>query len=884
MARTQFEAFWNGSGLLLLGLKDDFGRDGEPRADFAVLSSIDESKPQSMVAVASSRATRMHWNAVELPPDHRYVRLRRIDRPKGADEAIFRLMDSGDRVPGMWWYAVRALAVDASISIVRYPYALPREDAARRVIGKDELVWAALQRRGTEATDRSIKPVSITPSEVVWPRHKRVIVEPLRYQHRDRDSSEREYERHFPAILRHLELEKDDYPEIGLRLRLGSLSQDGGALLRCVGLVHVMHQRIFLDDENRSAQRNGFPMVDALSVSELDEERHLRAVHQPDPIIVINLGDVIAATKQKERFEIQLDGFHIVRSGDVVNIGFVGASFGDDVGVITSDPSTVEISVPNAPPSEMPDVRIFRVGSVSLDAREVAPDEPMLKTIMRHVAEIEELRTEAHDSDGGTQWARFLELCGLEPENHAHQAYDLTEDAVGPLLLTAWGDIAAGSPGGRSAGPRGPAYGSFADFRESPALFSVYGRFQSAQTSSAGAQWASSPPIASHFPHRLVQLLGLDGLVASDLALDAQIEAWRIISEPRVLRMLAEVRVSLDGSAEQIRAQSFATAQALQNLTMIEAIAQAYDERKGVEEQRKLSSYLANRRSRRWTKLSDARALVTICNSIIDEWRVFEESWPQVAAPNSDRGTVDPPIVEPRTFDQILASVDALLAKALALSNPPGWVAWIASDRARRLADNTLDSQILVRYESKLGEFDKLPEEDRVVDEVVDALENWGGLPNFARKIGPRLPSSGKATPLRWELVEAYVNRVSPSVPKTGTNGSRFDKLRKDLRSHIETKMQAQRASAARKRRTQDLVAYGDILLHHRSYAFISDFLASSGSAPSPESQLIKRRLEFWPRQASDTWDKFVDLLSTTKGPPGSRGPSVDDAKRLPDL
>src|SRR5688572_30398493 len=87
------EAFWDGLNHLVLGSAVSAAGDGPAlgSAPIGVFAAIDERAPQTLVGVIDPLNAPVPWHLFNLPPTHRFVRLRRGGHAEGTNEVALVL-------------------------------------------------------------------------------------------------------------------------------------------------------------------------------------------------------------------------------------------------------------------------------------------------------------------------------------------------------------------------------------------------------------------------------------------------------------------------------------------------------------------------------------------------------------------------------------------------------------------------------------------------------------------------------------------------------------------------------------------------------------------------------------------------------------------------
>jgi hypothetical protein len=863
MWHDNLQAFWDGASLLAIGFDgaaEDDSRAGS--SDVGVFASADETGPQMLIGIIEMVAARAPWYLVGLPAGHRYARLRRAGDPEGVNEV--GLVLSADPIRGGEWRIAFAHAQLNAKSLFHFT-SRPPNATENEVIGWAEgriegsMLWGVAQRCLVQRQAYSAR-IQIGPTRLFWPIKNRIEIDSNVSRPADIDVGNPRQQERAPAIYSKLKI--DQPPAIRLRLFLRSAARSGDVFLRRLVLIHVMYQRRHLEDMNALRSENNEAIVEPLTIDRVYQ--HLPKTYQdahaavaiPDSIAAINLATALDNLEQADHA-----GFELVALPDTdgfIEVNFYGAVLGDDVGIASNAATEGDIVVRGRDPGGYPGARLFRVTEGGLQAYAADESEENTADVMRAASLQEDWSGNAVPpmQELSGHWELFCRR--LQLPQTGERVERVLGETLGLFILAAWSTAFAEGPDEDQSTDTDSAFRSFDGFREAPAIISALARRR--------AQIVDPDILVSTERDRFVRSfaahIGSSDLVARDLDPLAEFEAWQVLARPGVARQLLNIRVSLSGTAQEIRSRWSLVVKQLHDETRVEEIAQSYKERaneKRPSPEPALTAYLTRRRGGgEWTSLREAEVLARYCKEISDEWERIRQT---IKLPGVTPSEARPR--DTRDFKTLLASVEKLLDAGRKLEQVQHEVARINGEFQKLRTAGVLDGNILRVFEEKLSELVGSHLDDQVAEEVIVAIEAWAQLPNFLEDVAPRTRrSSGPDTRRKRDLLRDYVNRVYPSVPDPG-QGSGFDRLRRELDKRIKTKLiPSGPVGKEREDLAVDLSRYADILLHHTAYCRIRELIGPDGSTGSSPRSIsdVKLRLSTWPHRAADTWDRAMSL------------------------
>ena len=649
-----------------------------------------------------------------------------------------------------------------------------------------------------------------------------------------------------------------------------SPGQVGGATDRLLGqtaVVHVMHQRLRLNEWREQARQDGDPTIDLLTVQDMHEAlgelgEEAPVVAGTEAIVAFNLFRIIEAA-QNEPYEA--DGIRVrpvgapASAAKSIEIEFSGAALGDDVGIVSNWANPGQLLARPHDPAGSPHARLFRIGDNELRPLTLDEDYPPLKDVMQLAGE-REISIPAKPASGpanAEQLSAAAQVISSFRARLGHAGADFIDNAKGhgwDAIVTAAYVGTVTAHGSRSVEAAQQA-GGYDAFLDDPAIVGAVARDPNLIDDFSTVAGRRSGG-AGHLAARLAGSLGMPELVDSNLTETAQIQAWRVIRVPGVARKLTTARIGLQGPAELLRRAEL-IGDTLSDLPSLHKAIISLRDRGETERADELADYVQRRKSE-WTPLPAAESLAQTMDRVNAYWREFETGIEtpatQSPAPDHTRSPAD-----------LLDAVGRLLVRARALRPAPEALAGLEDFFRSKIEGAPADRFVLQNLEARLLNLVDAPAQDEQLEKIVTTLENWASLPNFARRMAPRLARGENAPAALHEIVTAYVNRVARWMPRSLRQGGNLDQRREEMVRAIETRLAPTRTGGPDRKQIAPVVArYGEILLLHQAYKVIDEIIdrlqVQGRDDLSHELHRLKHHLGTWPAQAANTWEQALVL------------------------
>lgn len=854
----RLEAFWDGGRTLILGFFDADRRLRMPRGDLAVFSWADpkQEKTATLLDIIAPNEGPRHW-IVNLPAGHGHVTIQSVGEGDEAAELQFALSPAEEMAGGTWRLLIGELpeaGEDPAFHLSEAAASANIERFCERQIAElgDRVMVALLQRRVLQRSAGGTRIV-LNAAREVWPtRHARIVVEPIERN----PQSRRDRFRNLVPAFSILELWlREAPPPVILRLSTGQAGGPADELLCRTAIVHVMHQRRHLREWSKRAVDAGDPSVDLLTFEDMCEALSespddSRVMATREPVFAVNLREALAAAQHEPAIfgDIRIGRSKpSASSGSWVEIDFLAAALGDDVGLVSNWAEHGDIVARPKDPGGTRQARLFRVHDNGLQSVELEETDDLFRELTQAAADHEIIFRPTRAGKERGNRAGGAASPG-SPTGEGPQGIDA-------VIYAAYAAFAA-KVGGQGA-EEARKIGGYRAFRDDPALTGALMRNPELIGDLPDAASFGRHRETGHLARRLAALRRVPDVVEAQLTRAAQIAAWHVISRPEPVRKLAAARIALAGTPQAMH-RAEAIAEALRDeISVQNAIFSLLDRGKSADASG-LNAYLERRRQGDWTLLPDAASLADTMKLVSSYWSDFEtfEASPQpLTGPADLRG---PP--------ELLESIRGLMARVRELKPPPPGLANLETIYRTRIENGQPDRFVLRNLESKLLNLIETPLDDELIEAVVTGLENWANLPNFARRIAPRL-SRGDAAPddLR-RIVAKYVARVGLSIPGSAKQGGELDRYRRQLASAIEARLSTTKAMSKDRRDTvREIASYGDILLLHVAHGVIRDILSSlhAGKNTSQPVRRLQRYADTWPSRADSTWEQAVHLAET---------------------
>ena len=652
MWREQFDYFWDGRRRLAIGWFDGADRvtAAGARPELSVFSARDErfTSAPALVDVIDAARWRSRIIVIDLPPDHRFVRLTAAD---GA-ELILALAAERDLAQGADWRLLLTMLPDAggadpvAFRLAAFPARgdverLSREQTAA---AGARLVWAIGQRRAVERADNAVV-IRLAPARRIFPAYQsRLVLEAAPFEtSAPGDGREAPF-----AIMEHW-LREFGSPRVILRLRIPDSIEESATLLGRCSVALAMNQRQRLKGWTLDQRAAGEPAVDPLAFEDLrqatgEPHEHPDAAETTEPVAVGNLLSLLIDPEEAE-----VDGITLRRCreksapgmGETVEIEFYGAALGDDVGLVCPAAGPGDLGVAPVDPGGPAYVRLFRVEGDGLAPHRPMGDEALVDELMRRAADA------ARAATGAAARAVAERAAGLRSRsdklvaslNGALARAEVAARFEPPGLWDTLEPLAQASFAALAVDATGPArarlrqFGGYGAFCADPALAAAIvhgGEF--AQSVRPFAEAAGAPGAPSLLT-RYLDACGARGMAPTGIDARQEARLMRALSKEPDAAALREARVAL-AIDDGVRREAAHAARLIGDAAAVERALAHFAEAGATEAADMLDAYLDVRRAGGWAPAHEAptlAALVTRAGLELDAERLEAESATQAS-------------------------------------------------------------------------------------------------------------------------------------------------------------------------------------------------------------------------------------------------------------
>jgi hypothetical protein len=657
MWREQFDYFWDGRRRLAIGWFDGAERAAAAavRPELTVISARDErfTSAPTLVDVIDSARWRARIIIIDLPPEHRFVRLTGAD---GA-ELILALVAERDLTQGGEWRLLLTLLPDAggadpvAFRMAAFPARGDVERLSREqtTAAGARLVWAIGQRRAVERADGAVV-IRLALTRRVFPAYQsRLVLEAAPFETAAAgDAREAPF-----AIMEHW-LRESGAPRVVLRLRIPDSIEESATLLGRCSVALAMNQRRRLKGWTLDQRAAGEPAVDPLTFEDIrqatgDPQEHPDAAETAEPVVV---GNLLALLIDPE--EAEIDGVALRRSreksvpgmGETVEIEFYGAALGDDIGLVCPAAGPGDLGVAPIDPGGPPFARLFRVEGDGLVARRATDDEGIIDELMRRAADA------ARAASGAAARAVAERAAGLRGRRDKlvasfNAAFSRAEvaarfeppglwEALEPLAQASFAALLLGAPAPARA--RLQQLGGYGAFCADPVLAAAIaqgGDFaQSARLPADAAAARGAPSLLA----RYLDACGARGMAPAGVDAAQEARLMRALLKEPDLAALREARIAL-AIDDGVRREAANAARLVADSAGVERARAHFAEEGAMDVADMLDAYLDVRRMGGWAPPHEAptlAALVARAGVELDAARREAESLAQ-APPRQER-------------------------------------------------------------------------------------------------------------------------------------------------------------------------------------------------------------------------------------------------------
>lgn len=877
-------ALWDGADYLALF----FGAHAEPEDDLYIHTAADAAGVRHLSAVLPDQTEGQLVYLVRLPEGHRFVTVGlasanasslfiTLDEgltPTGDTERRLVLLHvSGEGEPGLDSLSrasvarsmVSALVADG-LKIVRN-----RADGANRTA-----IW------GVCCTERRLLPkgassgvvhLSLSPCEIAYPEARRtapIELEPLTVA-TDAvawDQSVAAPDPSWPLIVQTILTELNRRPQHGIRVSASRENPFVQWILRRSAAVHVRRQ-ISVPDFNAARWQASadLPFGDeelaAIGETPADADDHetieLAIPAEAPAILACSLGRLLRHDSHAMpgvRTEHRSGLGRGDASGDQVALWFDGATLGDDIGVVSTQPSVLSVFPGGDADAEPGNAVMFRVTSSGLERLSLPTDE--MDALITEAAKVQERDLGTDRSD---QPSRSLDVARRNLERWSSQQFGGTPQilfsGLDPLVVMGLASIGATE---RSK--------SLLDlYRHDPALCTLLVA-NGADAARLERVAVRRPPLAAPLLRRFAESNEAGNMIAAEgVRAEVEIEALRMLSDPASRSRLVAARIALDSSTDNLREVVDAALSILTDRRSLVPLAQSLQDRGRTMEAQRIDKHLDDFKAGAWIPLAQASQLAAEVRAWQAEHAAIESQIEDI----SIEAAAQTSVAGSRSAAEIRQSIGDILENME--SRPDLETSINAIKQTFDLAN--LDRRQLVQLENRVLTLVYGPARERLVNAILGELEEWAGLRELLNRLYESSEhSDGPRKRGRREGAILLINRVETMqawrVPISASANDTFTQSRIDLKEWIAARKHTDTGSGDQLEHDFQsiVIPIGDLFLHHKAFLALRGLtnavkprLADDSATRTLDRQLT-RGLVKWPDGAADTWSVAADLAA----------------------
>ena len=626
MWQERFDCFWDGGRRLALGFFDSDNGVGQnaPLPQLTIVSARDDAflLDPVLIDLIDSARWRSRIVFVDLPPDHRFLRLTAqdgaqlvLDLSRAFDHSLandWRLLTLLAPEPGGGDDAIglRVAALSARGDLDQ----LAREQFAAAGV---RLVWAIGQRRALTIAGDGAAQAVLSPATQVYPiEQNRLTLEARAY-----DAEAAADVREAPFAIMQLWLAENGAPHAVLRLRLAESLEESASLLGRVSVAMALRQRQRLNNWMNVQKQAGEPVIDPVTFEDIrqatgDPSEQPVAVEVGEAVVVVNLLNLILDPESAGAAGVAVRRASLTRAGstdgETIEIDFYGASLGDDVGLVSPSASPGDLGVAPTDPGGSPFVRLLRVEGDGLVPRRINDDDPLLDEMLRRATGAARATTGAAarvvaDRASAQRSRRERLVAALNSaltRAHAPERLDSAGkwELFDPLLMTSFA----------AHGAMGSIPGGYAAYAADPALAIALSRAGALSVGGVATPARDSRAAASLI-NRMLAALGLSGMAPSDMnvSMDAARQAMllqKLTSSSADAAALRDAHVRLPSDIA-LWDETVKAARRLGDDAVIDVAQTHFAAQGDPEAATALTDYLAWRQAGNWLPAEDAVVL-----------------------------------------------------------------------------------------------------------------------------------------------------------------------------------------------------------------------------------------------------------------------------------
>lgn len=897
-------ALWDGADYLALF----FSAHAEPEGDLHIHSAADAAGVRHLIAVLPDHAEGQLVYLVRLPEGHRFVT---VGLPPANASSLFITLDEGltptsdterrlvllhvsaEGGPGLDSLSrasvarsmVSALVADG-LKIVRN-----RMDGPNRTA-----IWGVCcteRRLLPKGANSGVVHLSLSPCEIAYPEARRTVpieLEPLTLATDAvaRDQSAAALDPSWPLIVQTILTELNRRPQHGIRVSASRGNPFVQWILRRSAAIHVRRQISVTDFNGARWQASAdLPFGDnelvAIGETPANSEDHetieLAIPAEAPAILACNLwrllrndSQAMAGVRTEHRSALARGD----ASADQVTLWFDGATLGDDIGVVSTQPSVLNVFPGGDADVEPGNAVMFRVTSSGLERLSLPTDE--MDALITEAAKVQE--RDLGTDTSSDQPSRSLDTARRNLERWSSQQFggtpQISFSGLEPLVVMGLASVGATQ---RSR--------SLLDlYRHDPALCTLLVA-NGADAARLERVALRRPPLGAPLLRRFADSNEAGNMIAAEgVRAAVEIEALRMLSDPTSRSRLMAARIALDSSTDNLREVVDATLSILTDRSSLAPLAQSLQDRGRTMEAQRIGKHLDDFKAGAWIPLAQASQLAAEVRAWQAEHTAIESQIEdisiEVAAQTSLEGS--------RSAAEIRKSIGGILETIESRVDLETSINTIK--QTFDLAN--LDRRQLVQLENRVLTLVYGPARERVVNAILGELEEWAGL----RELLNRLYESGEHSDGprkrgRREGAILLINRVETMqawrVPISASANDAFTQSRIDLREWIAARKHTDTGSGDQLEHDFQsiVIPIGDLFLHHKAFLALRGLtnavkprLADDSATRKLDRQLT-RGLVKWPDAAAETWSVATDLaarigrnekdhLGATLAPPGN--------------
>lgn len=543
-------------------------------------------------------------------------------------------------------------------------------------------------------------------------------------------------------------------------------------------------------------------------------------------------------------------------SADRATLWFDGATLGDHIGVVSTQPSVLNVSSDGDSDAVLSNVVMFRITPSGLEPLSASVED--VDALITEAGKVQErdLGADARSEQSN----RSLDVARRNLDHWCSQQFGGTPQisftGLEPLVVM-----------GLASLPANERSNALLDlYRHDPALcmLLVATGADAARLERAALR---RPRLSESLLRRFADANDAGNVVAAEgVRPTAEIDAFRMIADSASRSRLTAARIALDSSTDDLREVTEAALAVLADRGSLLALGQSLRDRGRAEEAQRIAKHLDDFRSGLWAPLARATELAVEVRAWQAEHAAIENQIEDISIDVGAEGDAQ----GVRSVDEIRKSISGILASVESRSDLETSISTIR----QRFDLAKLDRKQLGQLENRVLTIVYGPARERLVNAILSELEEWAGLQEFLNRLSESGLDSDHLRKRRRDGAVLLINRVeamqSWRVPTSASAKDAFTQKRIDLKDWIATRKHTDTGSGDQLEQDFQsiVVPVGDLFLHHKAFLAlrelanaVKDGLARDGAMPALDRQLA-RGLVKWPDGAAETWSVAVNLAA----------------------